>query len=385
MENMIQPHGGTLINKNLPEIEKQKILSEIDEFRKIQVDPETKKVIKSIAYGVFSPLEGFMSENDTINVLEHMYLESNVAWPFPIALDVSKVELKDINLDDEIILTSNENKPIALLKVEDIYDYDKKKFALKIFGTIDIEHPGVAKLYNQKEKLIGGELFLINNLPATFPELDLKPIETRVLFKTRGWDRVVAFQTRNPPHLGHEYVQKAGLTFVDGLFINPVIGKKKTGDFLDEVIINSYKKLIENYYPKNRVVLSTFETEMRYAGPKEAIFHAIARKNFGCDHIIIGRDHAGVGDYYGPYEAHKIFENFPDLGIEPLFFRSFSYCTKCNSIVNDKICPHSTDLHKFFSGSKIRETLLSGKEPQSDVMRPEIAKVILSYKNPFCE
>ncbi|MHA2289753.1 MAG: sulfate adenylyltransferase [Promethearchaeota archaeon] len=382
---MIQPHGGTLINKNLPEIEKQKILSEIDEFRKIQVDPETKKVIKSIAYGVFSPLEGFMSENDTINVLEHMYLESNVAWPFPIALDVSKVELKDINLDDEIILTSNENKPIALLKVEDIYDYDKKKFALKIFGTIDIEHPGVAKLYNQKEKLIGGELFLINNLPATFPELDLKPIETRVLFKTRGWDRVVAFQTRNPPHLGHEYVQKAGLTFVDGLFINPVIGKKKTGDFLDEVIINSYKKLIENYYPKNRVVLSTFETEMRYAGPKEAIFHAIARKNFGCDHIIIGRDHAGVGDYYGPYEAHKIFENFPDLGIEPLFFRSFSYCTKCNSIVNDKICPHSTDLHKFFSGSKIRETLLSGKEPQSDVMRPEIAKVILSYKNPFCE
>jgi len=382
---MIQPHGGTLINKDLPEIEKQKILGEIDEYEKIKVGAETRKVIKNIAYGVFSPLEGFMNENDTLNVLEHMYLESNIAWPFPIALDVSNDELKNINIDDRVIITSPLDKPIALLKVEDIYNYDKKEFAQKIFGTTDAKHPGVAKLFNQKEKLVGGEIFLINEVHSTFPELDLKPIETRVLFKTRGWNKVVAFQTRNPPHLGHEYVQKAGLTFVDGLFINPVIGKKKSGDFLDEVIINSYKELIKNYYPKNRVVLSTFETEMRYAGPKEAIFHAIARQNYGCDHIIIGRDHAGVGDYYGPYDAHKIFENFPDLGIEPLFFRSFSYCTKCNSIVNDKICPHSPDLHKFFSGSKIREILLSGKEPKSDVMRPEIAKVILSYNDPFCK
>ncbi|NHJ20063.1 MAG: sulfate adenylyltransferase [Candidatus Lokiarchaeota archaeon] len=382
---MIHPHGGTLINKNLPEIEKQKILGEKDEFVKIPIDSETKKVIKSIAFGIFSPLEGFMNENDTLNVLDHMYLESNIAWPFPIVLDISKEESQRINIDDHVILTSISDGPIALLKVEDIYDYNKKIFAEKVYGTNDINHPGVAKLFSQKEKLIGGEIFLINEFPAQFPELDLKPIETRVLFKTRGWDKVVAFQTRNPPHLGHEYIQKAGLTFVDGLFINPVIGKKKTGDFRDEVIINAYKALIENYYPQNRVVLSTFETEMRYAGPKEAIFHAIARKNFGCDHIIIGRDHAGVGNYYGPYDAHKIFENFPDLGIEPLFFRSFSYCSKCNSIVNDKICPHSADLHKFFSGSQIRDTLLSGKQPQSDVMRPEIANIILNYKNPFCE
>lgn len=382
---MIQPHGGTLINKDLPEIEKQKILGEMDEFEKISINPETRKVIKSIAFGVFSPLEGFMNENDTLNVLEHMYLENNSAWPFPIALDVSKNDLQNINIDDSVILTNLSDDPIALLKIEDIYDYNKKEFAEKIYGTTDINHPGVAKLFNQKEKLIGGEVFLINTLRGTFPELDLKPIETRVMFKTRGWNKVVAFQTRNPPHLGHEFVQKAGLTFVDGLFINPVIGKKKSGDFLDEVIINAYKELIKNYYPKNRVVLSTFETEMRYAGPKEAIFHAIARKNFGCDHIIIGRDHAGVGDYYEPYDAHNIFENFPDLGIEPLFFRSLSYCTKCHSIVNDKICPHSTDLHKFFSGSKIRELVLAGKEPKSDVMRPEVAKVILSYKNPFCD
>jgi len=382
---MIQPHGGTLINKQLPEIEKQKVLEEINEFEKIKIDSETWKVIKNIAFGVFSPLEGFMNRNDTFHVLEHMYLENNVAWPFPIVLDASDDELQNISIDDNIILTDFSNIPVALLKVEDIYSYDKKEFCNKVYGTLDKNHPGVAKLLNQKEKLVGGEIFLINELPPMFPELDLKPIETRVLFKTRRWNKVVAFQTRNPPHLGHEYAQKAGLTFADGLFINPVMGKKKSGDFLDEVIIETYKELIKNYYPKDRVVLSTFETEMRYAGPKEAVFHAIARKNFGCDHIIIGRDHAGVGDFYGPYDAHKIFENFPDLGIEPLFFRSFSYCTTCNSIVNDKICPHSADLHKFFSGTKIRDILASGKEPTPDIMRPEVAKVILKYKNPFCE
>ena len=184
--------------------------------------------------------------------------------------------------------------------------------------------------------------------------------------------------------MGHEYVQKAALTFKDGLFINPVIGKKKPGDFLDEVIIDAYKALIKNYYPQNRVVLSIFETEMRYAGPKEAIFHAIARKNFGCDHIIIGRDHAGVGKFYGPYEAHDIFKYFPNLGIEPLFFRSFSRCNICDSVVNDKICPHPPENHSYFSGTKIRELLNSGKKPKPDVMRPEVAEVILKYKNPFC-
>ena len=382
---MIEPHGGRLINKELPERKKQRILEQNNEFYKIRIDSETCKVIKNIAFGVFSPLEGFMTENDTLNVLDHMYLESEIAWPFPIVLDVSESEVSNLKEEDSVILTDFSNNPIALFNIKDIYSYNKKSFAEKVYGTLDKTHPGVKRVFDQKEKLIGGDIFLVNEINPIFPELDLKPIETRVLFKAKNWDRVVAFQTRNPPHLGHEYVQKAGLTFVDGLFINPVIGRKKAGDFLDEVIINAYKTLIKNYYPENRVVLSTFETEMRYAGPKEAIFHAIARKNFGCDHIIIGRDHAGVGDFYKPYDAHKIFDIFPDLGIEPLFFRSFSYCTKCNSIVNDKNCPHSSDLHKSFSGSKIRETLLSGKEPTSDIMRPEVAKVILNYKNPFCE
>jgi len=380
---MIQPHGGTLINKKLPKIEKERILGELNEFETVQVNPQTVKVIKNIAFGIFSPLEGFMNNNDYRYVLDHMYLENNIAWPFPIVLDGSEDEVKNFAIDDNIILTDSAENPIALLEVNDIYSYDKKEFADKVYGTLDRNHLGVDSIFNLKEKLIGGEIFLINEPIAQFPNLDLKPIETRVLFKSKKWDRVVAFQTRNPPHLGHEYVQKAGLTYVDGLFINPVIGKKKVGDFLDEVIIKSYQVLIKEYYPKDRAVLCTFETEMRYAGPKEAIFHAIARKNYGCDHIIIGRDHAGVGDYYGPYDAHKIFENFPDLEIEPIFFRSFSKCNKCGSIVNDKICPHPPEMHTYFAGKKIRELLNSGKEPTPDIMRPEVAKVILEYENPF--
>lgn len=381
---MIQPHGGSLINKALPKQERERILNEIYEFTHIEVDLSKWKEIKNISYGVFSPLEGFMNQNDTINVLEHMYLENNLPWPIPIVLDVVQKEIQDLKPGDSIILTDSNDKALALLNIEEIYKYDKVDFAEKIYGTTDNSHPGVRKVLNQKDLLIGGEIFLIDEIRSVFPDLDLKPLETRVLFKTKKWDRVVAFQTRNPPHLGHEYVQKAALTFNDGLFINPVMGKKKLGDFLDEVIIKAYKALINNYYPENRVVLSTFETEMRYAGPKEAVFHAIARKNFGCDHIIIGRDHAGVGDFYGPYDAHEIFKHFPDLGIEPLFFRSFSRCNICNSVVNDKICPHPPEKHDFFSGTRIREIINSGNKPTSDVMRPEVAEEILKFENPFC-
>jgi len=380
---MIKPHGGILINKELANAKKERILGELHEFEKIKVNPQTIKVIKNIAFGIFSPLQGFMNENDYTNVLEHMYLENNIAWPFPILLDVSEDDVKKIQTSDDIILLDQERTPIALMNIEDLYHYEKKLLMQKIYNTKDRKHPGVESVYKMNKLLLGGEIFLINEPVPKFPEIDLKPKETRVLFKARKWDRVVAFQTRNPPHLGHEYVQKAGLTYVDGLFINPVIGKKKQGDFLDDVIIKSYQALIKKYYPKDRVVLSTFETEMRYAGPKEAIFHAITRKNYGCDHIIIGRDHAGVGDYYGPYDAHEIFKHFPDLEIEPIFFRSFSRCKKCNSIVNDKICPHPPENHDYFAGRDIRKFLLDGKKPGPDIMRPEVAEVILQYNNPF--
>jgi len=369
----------------MSEREKNKILDQIFEFDKIIINSETWKVVKNICFGVFSPLEGFMIENEMESVLNNMRLENDIPWPFPITLDSSDEQAEKIRIGDSVILTTESGYAISLLRVNDIYQYDKKDFAEKVYGTLDRSHPGVDKVLNQQNMLIGGDLFLINELPAVFPELDLKPTETRRIFNERNWKKVVAFQTRNPPHKGHEYIQKTALTLADGLFINPVIGKKKQGDFLDEVIIRAYQELIKEYYPVHRVLLSTFETEMRYAGPKEAIFHAIARKNFGCNFIIIGRDHAGVGDFYGPYDAHKIFDEFPNLGIEPIFFRSFSLCKVCEGIVSDKICPHLPDCHTNFSGTNIRNLLCEGKEPPKEVMRPEVSKIILEYKNPFCE
>jgi sulfate adenylyltransferase len=236
-----------------------------------------------------------------------------------------------------------------------------------------------------KDKFIGGNIILLSSKKRPFDNYHLNPRETRILFKEKGWREIVAFQTRNPPHLGHEYVQKTALTFVDGIFINPIIGKKKPGDFKDEVILKSYETLMQHYYLKKRSVMSILRTSMKYAGPREAIHHAIMRKNFGCTHFIVGRDHAGVGSYYGPYDAHDIFKEFPDLGITPIFFRSFSRCTKCNSVVNDKICPHDQKYHINFSGKKIRALLREGKIPPEDMMRKEVAETILQYDHPFVE
>ncbi len=205
------------------------------------------------------------------------------------------------------------------------------------------------------------------------------------MFEEKGWKTVVGFQTRNPPHLGHEYVQKTALAFVDGVFINPVIGKKKAGDFKDEVILQSYDALMKNYYLRESVVMSILPFEMRYAGPREAIFHAIVRKNFGCTHFIVGRDHAGVGNFYGPYDAQKIFDEFPDLDITPLFFKSFFYCKRCGTVTNEKACPHGEKEHINFSGTKIREMLSKGQIPPEELMRPEVAKVITRHKNPFVD
>jgi len=238
---------------------------------------------------------------------------------------------------------------------------------------------------NMKEVLLGGKIDLIQVSPTPFDKYKLEPLETRILFKEKSWRTVVGFQTRNTPHIGHEYVQKTALTFTDGVFVNPVIGRKKKGDFKDEVILASYDELIRNYYLKERAVVAILQMEMRYAGPREAIFHAIIRKNFGCTHIIIGRDHAGVGNYYPPYAAQDIFEEFPDLGIVPLFFKSFYFCKKCNSVVNEKTCPHPPEEHINFSGTKIREMLIEGKIPPPELMRPEVAKIIISYDNPFVE
>ena len=378
---MIPPHGGKLVERlDFSE----RVRKEAMELPKLPITIDEARDLGNIGHGVFSPLEGYMVREDFENVLAEGRLSNDLPWTIPIVKDVSDKDVDMLFKEDEVTLIYKDT-PIAILKVEEVYPYDKKEYAQKVFGTKSIEHPGVANLMKKESHLVGGKITLINDPPTKFPNYKLWPKETRVLFKERGWKTVVGFQTRNAPHVGHEYVQKTALTFVDGLFINPLIGKKKKGDFKDEVIISAYEALFKHYYPKNTATLGILETEMRYAGPKEAIFHAIMRKNFGCTHFIVGRDHAGVGNFYGPYDAQEIFYDYPDLGITPLFFRSFFYCKKCGTVVNEKICPHSPEYHVNFSGTKIRKMLLKGERPPELMMRPEVADAILQFENPFVE
>ena len=380
-----RPHGGRLVNRVVTGRRRELLLEEAEELTKITLSDDWAVDLVNIAKGVFSPLEGFMVQEEFLSVLYDMRLPSDLPWTIPIVLDVSPEEISGVKEGDDITLITKDGLILGLLHVEEIYGYDKKEFAEKVFKTKDVNHPGVARVYSMKELLIGGKIDLLNEPPNPYYRYTLYPAETRVLFREKGWRTIVGFQTRNAPHLGHEYIQKTALAFVDGLFINPLIGKKKKGDFKDEVILAAYDALIKHYYPKNSVVLAILRTWMRYAGPREAIFHAIIRKNFGCTHFIVGRDHAGVGNYYGPYEAQEIFSEFPDLGITPLFFKEFFYCKKCGSIVNERVCPHPPECRIVFSGTKIRQMLMKGEKPPEYMMRPEVADVILKWDNPFVE
>ncbi len=377
---MPKPHGGKLINRSI-----KKELSETADLPKLGININLSEDIINISNGVFSPLEGFLHNNDLENVLNEKRLTDDTPWTIPVLLDFNKQDINEVKEGDTILLTNKENGVLALLDIDEIFTYDKKTLAQTVYGTQDTTHPGVANVYNMKQLLLGGKITLLDSRTRKFDEYNLSPKETRILFKEKGWKEIVAFQTRNPPHIGHEYVQKTALTFVDGILINPIIGKKKSGDFRDEVILSSYETLIKHYYLKERAVMSILRTSMKYAGPREAIHHAIMRKNFGCTHFIVGRDHAGVGNYYGPYDAHDIFSEFPDLGIIPVFFRSFSRCAKCGSVVNDKICPHDQKYHINFSGKKIRELLQNGEIPSEDMMRKEVAETILKFDKPFVE
>ena len=375
---MPKPHGNRLVNRYAT-----KTPTGIQELPTYEINTNLAEDIINIATGVFSPLTGFLTYNDLDSVVNHKRLSDDIPWTIPILFDCEKTN--EIQEGDSILLTNSETNLQAILDVKEIYTYDKKTLAQEVYGTTDSAHPGVNMVYNMKDHFIGGTIILLSQNKREFDEYNLTPRETRILFKEKGWQEIVAFQTRNPPHLGHEYVQKTALTFVDGIFINPIIGKKKPGDFRDEVILKSYETLMRHYYLKERAVMSILRTSMKYAGPREAIHHAIMRKNYGCTHFIVGRDHAGVGNYYGPYDAHEIFREFPDLGITPVFFRSFSRCTKCGGVVNDKICPHDKKYHINFSGKQIRAILSAGKVPSEDMMRKEVAETILEFDNPFVE
>lgn len=382
---MTAPHGGKLVERVLSGDKKSEALDRARSLPVIRLEDDAVSDVENIATGVYSPLEGFLGPEDLLGVLRHGRLAGDAAWTVPIVLDVDEETAAGLKEGGDVVLALKTGEPLALLRLESKHRFDRGEMALKVYGTADDKHPGVARTLRLKPVLLGGRVDLIQAPDHPYARWHLTPRETRVLFKEKSWRTVVGFQTRNTPHVGHEYVQKTALTFTDGLFINPVIGRKKKGDYKDEVILAAYDELIKNYYLKNRAVMAILKMEMRYAGPKEAIHHAIVRKNFGCTHIIIGRDHAGVGSYYPPYAAQDIFEEFPDLGIAPLFFRSFSHCRKCRSVVNEKTCPHPEADHIPFSGTKIRDMLLRGEIPPVEMMRPEVARIIMDFKEPFNE
>jgi sulfate adenylyltransferase len=377
------PHGGKLVQIKQASKDSQS-LEGFKENQRLQVDKETATVVANIANGVFSPLEGFMAENDYLNVVEHMRLESDLPWTIPILL----LGPHDHHLGsgDEVLLVDASQQPVALMEYEGDFKISREEYASKVFGTEDKAHPGVAKISSGHDRAIAGKLkAVVKPDHGEYADYTLTPKETRILFSEKGWNSVVAFQTRNAPHINHEYLQKSALALVDGLFINPVLGKKKAGDFKDGVILSTYKAILANYYPRSSVVMSVLHYEMQYAGPKEAIMHAIMRKNFGCTHIIIGRDHAGVGNYYGPYAAQEIFKEFPDLGITPLFFKEFYYCKRCAGIASEKTCPHGEEERLNFSGTKLRKMFSEGEVPPKEFMRPEVAQAIMKFEKPFVE
>lgn len=373
----ISPHGGTLIDR----LESQpQAVSRAGIKKTITVDKWTLSDLDCLAIGAFSPLTGFLGEDDYHSVVERMRLADGTVWPLPVTLAVDPAEHADLKPGDAVWLRGEDGEDYAILHVQSIYRPDKVREARQVFRTEDRAHPGVKKLLEKPELYVGGPVHVRKRpRPERFAEYYLTPRETRELFAQKGWKTVVGFQTRNPVHRAHEYIQKAALEIVDGLFLNPLMGETKADDIPAQVRMKSYLALLENYYPKERVLLAAFPAAMRYAGPREAVFHALVRKNYGCTHFIVGRDHAGVGDYYGTYDAQRIFSAFaPDeLGIQLLFFEHSFYCTACQGMATAKTCPHAASEHLTLSGTKVRALLRSGQTPPPEFTRPEVAKILI--------
>jgi sulfate adenylyltransferase len=367
--HLIAPHGGYLVDRSGPKPDN------LETLEQVLLTSRELSDLDMLASGALSPLEGFMGRDDYERVLEDMRLAKGIPWALPVCLAVDHEPQ-----GDEVALTDEAGKAFAVLEVEETYEYDKEREARHAFRTTDDAHPGVARLYAQKPLYLSGKVTVFERAQPAFPELALDPVETRAAFAERGWKRVVGFQTRNPIHRAHEYLTKGALETVDGLLIHPLVGDTKSDDVPAKTRVECYRVLLENYYPQGRVVLSAFPAAMRYAGPREAIWHAICRKNYGCSHFIVGRDHAGVGDYYGTYDAQLVFDEFEphELDIEPMFFEHAFWCKVCAQMATPKTCPHGGDDHVFLSGTKVRELLANGELPPVEFSRPEVAEVLIA-------
>jgi sulfate adenylyltransferase len=365
---LIAAHGGELVDRTGDRPD------DLETLATLTLTSRELSDLDMLASGALSPLEGFMGSEDYESVLESMRLAGGLPWALPVCLSVDAAPA-----GERVALTDEAGKAYAVLEVEQVFDYDKQREAQQSFRTTDEAHPGVARLYEQKALYVSGRVTAFERALPPFPELALDPAETRATFAERGWRRVVGFQTRNPIHRAHEYLTKVALETVDGLLIHPLVGDTKSDDVPAQTRVDCYRVLMDGYYPADRVLLSAFPAAMRYAGPREAIWHAICRKNYGCSHFIVGRDHAGVGDFYGTYDAQLIFDEFEphELDIEPMFFEHSFWCRACGSMASAKTCPHPADEHVFLSGTKVREMLASGELPPQEFSRPEVAEVLI--------
>lgn len=379
---LIQPHGGLLQESYLSPDETVEFRDQLDSFKKIKLDEIELSDLELLANGAYSPLNGFVSQTDYVSILAQNRLANGSVWTIPITLSIPLELCKEFQKGETVALLTPDEEFAGIMEITDIYHRNREHEALEVFQTLDRKHPGVSYLLSKGEVLLGGKIKAARqSFQMEFPEYHLTPRQLREEFERRSWRTVVAFQTRNPIHRAHEYLQKIALEMVDGLLIHPLVGFTKSGDIPAKVRLDCYQAIIESYFPRKRVALSVFPAAMRYAGPKEAVFHALVRKNYGCTHFIVGRDHAGVGNYYGTYAAQNIFDQFDpvEIGITILKFENTFFCRRCGNMASAKTCPHTGDDQIFLSGTKVREMLSAGESLPQEFTRPEISQILMEY------
>ena len=383
-EVTIAPHGGRLVDRVAGRQDREDLDARAREFPRLCVTSRVASDLYMIGVGGFSPLQGFMDSQDYRSVVETMRLADGLPWSLPVTLPVERDQAAGLREGHLLALVNEADEMVGVLELEEKFEYDQEAEAREVYRTTDDAHPGVAALYGQGPVLLAGPVTLIARTPPTaLSQYAMEPAETRGLFAEKGWRTVVGFQTRNPVHRAHEYIQKCALEISDGLLLHPLVGETKPDDVPPEVRMECYRVLLEHYYPRDRVVLSVLPAAMRYAGPREAIFHALVRKNYGCTHLIVGRDHAGVGDFYGPYDAQQIFSEFKEdeLGIKPLFFDNSFYCRRCEATATTKTCPHGPDDRLTLQGTEVRDLLRRGEQLPPEVSRPEVAQILRDFYN----
>jgi len=378
----ILPHGGQLVNRIAEDKERESLMEAVPGMPAVTLNPREQADLLMLATGAMSPLDGFMGRDDYLSVLDLKRLANGLPWTLPVTLAVAEEVADRLVEDSDVALRTPAGTLLGVLHLREKYPVDKAAEAEKVLLTTDERHPGVQYLQGTGNCYLGGRITLLHRPPnSPFANYLLDPRETRLLFKLRGWHTVVAFQTRNPIHRAHEYILKCALESVDGLLVHPLVGETKADDIPADVRMRCYDALLQNYFPKTRTVISVFPAAMRYAGPREAVFHALVRKNYGCTHLIVGRDHAGVGNFYGPFDAHLIFREFEpeEIGIQPMFFDNTFFCRTCQQMASAKTCPHDSEHHLALSGTRLRELLARGEYPPAELSRPEVAAILIEH------